>query len=262
MKYGERRVLVGEDIVGILTLPINNLRSPAVLFLHGFASHKDEVGNMFARLADALATKEIGSLRIDFRGWGESGGAMEDTTISRQLADAQIASQYLTSLEGVDPTRVGILGFSLGAAIALLTVAQYPERFKSMTLWAPARQLREEFLRSLGKDNFVYAKRHGQVTINLGWRTVTLKRAFFDSLEAFHPQQAIDQFQGALLAVAGSLDPAAKNAKKYVEAAPTAQKRLVIIDGANHTFNVLSEDQSLATKVIEETSSWISRTLA
>ena len=262
MKYGERRVLVGEDIAGTLTLPINDLRNPAVLLLHGFASHKDEVGNMFAGLADALATKGIGSLRIDFRGWGESGGAMEDTTISRQLADALTASQYLISLKDVDPTRIGILGFSLGAAIAVLAAAQYPERFKSMTLWAPARQLRDEFLRSLGKDNFAYAKKHGQVIIDLGWRTVALKKAFFYSLEVFHPQQAIDQFQGALLAVAGSLDPTAKNAEKYVEAAPTAQKRLVIIDGANHTFNVLSEDQSLATKVIEETSSWISVTLA
>jgi len=47
---------------------------PAVLLLHGFASSKDEVGNMYAREAKALAEKGIASLRIDFAGFGKKRG--------------------------------------------------------------------------------------------------------------------------------------------------------------------------------------------
>ncbi|WP_420627905.1 alpha/beta hydrolase family protein [Candidatus Leptofilum sp.] len=265
MEYLEKQVFVGKDkeIVGIVTMPVNEATNPAILLLHGFASHKDEVGNMFADLAIELAKQGIGSLRIDFRGWGESGGDMADTTVHRLLEDAQAASHYLLSRQEVDPSRVGILGFSLGAAVALLAAAEQPTRFKTMALWSPARRLRAQFLESLGEDNFAYAQKHGQVTIDLGWRSVTLKNSFFDSLAAFSPGQAIKQFQNPLLAIAGRLDsPASENARNYVEGAATAQKRLILIDDANHTFNVLSGDRTIATRVIEETGRWMLETLA
>ncbi|WP_420642826.1 alpha/beta hydrolase family protein [Candidatus Leptofilum sp.] len=265
MKTKENQVLIGKEnnIAGIVMLPMKEAPNPAVLLLHGFASHKDEVGNMFADLAIELAKQGVGSLRIDFRGWGESGGDMADTTVSRLLEAAQVASRYLLSHQEVDPTRLGIIGFSLGAAVALLAAAENPARFKTMALWSPARRLREQFLESLGEDNFATAKKHGQVTIDLGWHSVTLKNDFFDSLEAFNPGHAIKKFPGALLAIAGSSDsPAAENARNYVAAAATSQKRLVIIDGANHTFNVLSGDCTVATGVIAETSRWMLETLA
>ncbi len=64
---------VDHDIVGTLALPAEaDGPVPAVLMLHGYGSSADEVGDMYGRLADALAAQGVGSLRIDFAGMGAS----------------------------------------------------------------------------------------------------------------------------------------------------------------------------------------------
>jgi len=47
-------------------------RSSSCCCCMAFASSKDEVGNMYAREAKALAEKGIASLRIDFAGFGKA----------------------------------------------------------------------------------------------------------------------------------------------------------------------------------------------
>ena len=69
----ESSVTIAGHVPGTLSLPDNaGGKVPAVLLLHGFASQKDEVGNMYKRLAAKLAAQGIASLRIDFQGSGES----------------------------------------------------------------------------------------------------------------------------------------------------------------------------------------------
>jgi dipeptidyl aminopeptidase/acylaminoacyl peptidase len=86
------------QIPGILTLPKAGgaARSyPAVLMLHGFASHKDEVGDMYLREARELAERGIASLRIDFAGTGDSQQPYTDNTWTGMVADAVIAYDWL-----------------------------------------------------------------------------------------------------------------------------------------------------------------------
>ena len=74
-------------ISATLNMPDSTEPVPAVLLLHGFGSSKDEVGGMYARVATALAQKGIASLRIDFAGFGKSGGAHQHRTVSRGDTD-------------------------------------------------------------------------------------------------------------------------------------------------------------------------------
>ncbi len=101
-----------------LNMPEHSAPVPAVLMLHGFASSKDEVGGMYKRAADALAEKGIASLRIDFAGFGKSDGDTGSTTVSAQLEQARQALTALKATDGVDPARLGVLGFSLGGGVA------------------------------------------------------------------------------------------------------------------------------------------------
>lgn len=64
--FQETQVTLKGGIQGILVEPQEKAQVPVVLMLHGFGSHKDEVGDMYKRLAEALGKHDIASLRIDF----------------------------------------------------------------------------------------------------------------------------------------------------------------------------------------------------
>ena len=84
-------VTLDNGVAGTLQRPLGvdvTQKAPVVLMLHGFGSSKDEVGNMYARLADALAQRGVGSLRIDFRGFGKSDGDTGSTTVGGQACPA------------------------------------------------------------------------------------------------------------------------------------------------------------------------------
>ena len=119
-------VTLENGVVGTLNRPAGVAKAPVVLMLHGFGSQKDEVGNMYARLADALAERGVGSLRIDFRGFGKSDGDTGSTTVGAQVEDAEAAYQYLTGLDWVDPARIGVIGFSLGGGISTIAAGTHP----------------------------------------------------------------------------------------------------------------------------------------
>ena len=116
----ETSVTLEGGIAGTLNLPDGKSNAPAVVLLHGFGSSKDEVGGMYARVAKALADKGVASLRIDFRGFGKSDGDAGATSVDLQLEDAKLAVAFLAKTQGVDKSRIGTLGFSLGGAVAML----------------------------------------------------------------------------------------------------------------------------------------------
>lgn len=133
----ESVVLTVEDkqIFGILHRPLHATKVPAVLMCHGFAGTKVGRYRLYVRLSEALAAAGIASLRIDFRGCGDSEGQFIDTTFNGQVADALAALHYLVDEAGVDSERIGILGRSLGGPVAIVT-ARHFSKVKSVVLWA------------------------------------------------------------------------------------------------------------------------------
>ncbi|MCO5242959.1 MAG: hypothetical protein M9927_03840 [Anaerolineae bacterium] len=47
------------------------------------------------------------------RVFGKSDGDTGSTTVTSQVADAEVAYQYLVGLDWVNPERIGVIGFSL-----------------------------------------------------------------------------------------------------------------------------------------------------
>jgi uncharacterized protein len=257
--YKTARIITENGLVGILDMPAAQ-SCPAVLMLHGFASHKDEVGDIFKRTAACLALKGVGSLRFDFSGWGESAGRMEDTTLQSLLGDAHQMLNILMTQKGVEIDRLGVLGFSLGSGVAMLLAGENPQVFTSMVLLSPVARLKQDFLQSLGADAFQRAANGLTVDIDLGWRQMRLSPTFFKGLDDNMVLGAAQAFRGRVMMVAGRDDRSVENTIILKEEAGLDHMKTVLLDGADHNFNVLG-DKDASGEVIRQVTDWFSQTL-
>lgn len=205
----------GQTIRGTLTMPDAEDRIPIVIILHGFHGQRHEmpvVGTdeaLFQRTARVLAEQGYASLRIDFRGSGESDGEWIDTTCSGQISDALAAVDYVSGLERLDPNRIGILGISHGGLVGASTAGR-DRRIASVVLWAPLANPPATFANLFGADT-VTAGLTGAVddlfTTSLPWGSViTLKGSFFRDLYTVDPVAEITAYEGPLLVVVGKND--------------------------------------------------------
>ena len=95
--------------------------SPAVAVCHPHPLYGGDMhNNVVVTLCRAAAARGITALRFNFRGVGCSQGSFADGVGER--ADATAALAHLRQLPEVDDDRVGIVGYSFGAAVALLAV--------------------------------------------------------------------------------------------------------------------------------------------
>jgi pimeloyl-ACP methyl ester carboxylesterase len=258
---GETSLTLDGGISATLYIPDQSGPVPAVLMLHGFASSKDEVGNMYAHAAKALAEKGIASLRIDFAGFGKSAGDPGNITVDGELDNAKAALDALRKTDGIDPKRIGVLGFSLGGGIATLLAADDSSNIKSLVTWSSVGDFQNDFVNALGQKAFDRAKEDGIVGLDLGWRTIALKQAFFDSLAKYKIDDAIASYSGAYLTIAGSKDFSAGYTDRFVGLSKSQTKDAFIVQDADHIYNVLDKDQTNANAVIKKTAEWFASTL-
>ncbi len=94
---------------------------PAFIILHGFGSSKN-AGNVRAP-AKFLQNLGFATLTFDMRGCGESEGERGRLICLEQVEDTRNALSFLQSCSGVDANRIGLMGSSFGAAVALYTSA-------------------------------------------------------------------------------------------------------------------------------------------
>lgn len=93
-------------------------REPAIVLLHGWLD-KGATDTGQEWIAQLLAEHGYAVLMPLMRGWG---GGQNDCGLS-QPADTVRMIEWLASQPGVDPDRIGIVGFSFGGQVALLTGA-------------------------------------------------------------------------------------------------------------------------------------------
>ncbi len=205
----------GQIVVGTLALPHGVARPPAVLLLHGFPGSRDELEipaakeGIFRRAARIWAGRGIASLRIDFRGNGDSEGAFADMTLQGQVKDALAALDFLAASPDVDGSRLALVGWSMGGAVGAAVAGRSRHRLSSVSLWAPGTNMPASMAFLLGPDTVREGLASGDtpVTAKLPWGAeVVLKQAFFDSLYAIDPVAEIARYKGPLLVAVGSRD--------------------------------------------------------
>jgi len=112
--------------------------APAVILVHMLhKTRRDWDG-----LASQLASEGIGTLALDLRGHGDSGGGpVGERDYPSLVRDVTAARRYLASRSDVLQSRVGIAGASIGANLAALEAAGDPT-VASLALLSPSLDYR------------------------------------------------------------------------------------------------------------------------
>lgn len=236
-------------------------RYPAVLLLHGTASMKDEVGDMYKRLAQKLGERGYASLRIDFAGSGDSTLPQTAFTYDEEVSDAKTALTWLTQNPNVRADALGLVGFSQGGRVAA-TVAGTDARVKALATWSTWVEDGSTAYLLFGPEAYREAQAKGEVLVDLGFRTWTYSLAFFESIRNSHPLQDIANYRGPLLGVDGSDDYLWPQTKEELFAAGSYDETLHVVAGADHIYHVLDADQTQAEEAMDTTAEWFAQKLA
>ena len=198
-------------------------RGPLVVIGHGVTGHKDRP--FLVALAEGLAAAGIAALRISFSGNAGSEGRFADSNISKEVEDL---GAVLDALSG--RAALAYAGHSMGGAVGALRASRDPRIRVLVSLAAIAHT------RAFADRTF------GHLTPGVGLMLdkpgCVLAQAYLDDL------RAIDSVLGPAaevtapwLFVHGTRDelvPIQDTHDAY--ACVRAPKQLVVLDGADHTF--------------------------
>lgn len=245
----------GRWLRGMIHRPAARIRrpgAPAVIFFHGFTGDRMESHWLFVKCARALALAGIASLRFDFSGSGESEGEFHQVTLQGEIADALAAVQYFQRQTGIDRSRLGLIGLSMGGAIA--AVVAHPAAAKAVVLWAALahpKQLRDLAEKTTtiipGGKGFREYKAH------------TVSPTFLKNIEKIDPLKSIARFKQPTLIIHPENDEylPISHPRDFFNAAGSETKEEVIVPGADHTFTSLAWERD----VIGRTVGWFRRYL-
>jgi len=139
-KFEERHSVIlenqGQKMFGVLHRPLIQGKVPAVLICHGLDGTKVSRYRLYVMVAEQLAQKGIATLRLDSRGSGDSEGHFSEISIAGRVEDALIAMQFLEKDSQIDASRLGMIGRSLGGAVAV-KASRINGRAKSIALLSP-----------------------------------------------------------------------------------------------------------------------------
>jgi pimeloyl-ACP methyl ester carboxylesterase len=244
----------GMTLVCSLIVPYTPKKPPIVITLNGFGGVRDSDPvpgtdeGLLKRNARILAEQGFASLRIDFRGSGDSDGDYSMTTFTTQISDALAAVQYVsTHLKHlVNTKRIGMLGFSQGGLVGSVTASK-DKRVDSLVLWSPVSHppiCYEGLLTKQGIKDGLALENGGSITLPVSvegelFFDITLGKGFFEDLFNIDPIADIRKYKKPLMVIAGSNDviiwPQPAMGQLYLKY-HDGNEKLVLLD-ADHAFD-------------------------
>ncbi len=243
----------GQKIFAMLHKPSSEGPFPALVICHGLSSSKIGSYRRYVTLAEALASIGVATLRLDFRGSGDSEGWATQMVLQDNVSDTLLAMRYLEQ----DPqiSSISLLGASLGAMIAVQAASHY-KNIASLALWAPVADASpwfaqwEVFLEG-GSQNF-------PVLYEGEWRSEAFFREFF-TLNTKKALKSLSQIP--LLVISAARDEVLctyhPNAYKEWREDATAESQFISLEKSNHQFGDYDDRQLL----LQNTLSWFNHTL-
>ena len=241
-----------EMLSGVLRIPDEQGVFPAVIICHTFHDNKDN--ELIFSLWDDLSRAGFVCLRFDFSGRGESQGDFKDLTISQEINDLKAAFNFLDRHEQVDSDRIGILGHSMGGIDAILFAAKHKKTASIAAL--STRSDTKEFIDSYFDDyQQKLWKQRGYVQMH---NKSEISADFLRDAEKHSITEEIKKIECPILMVHGTDETRVpfEDARELFNHAKE-QKKLELIEGADHHFTAGAHRQELLDAVI----GWFNRTL-
>jgi len=257
MRYPVSFYNEGQKIIGVVHRPDGPpaARYPAVVICHGFTGQKVEPHRIFVKTAEKLAAQGYLALRFDFRGSGDSEGEFHEMTVEGEISDAIKAVDYLVAAEPVDPERIGVVGLSMGGAVAACLTGR-DRRIKATVLWAAVADFEmmgtgARFSNSPWVAEFDAWDYGGNL----------VGRRHVESAVQVRPSEEIKQARGPVLILHGDNDQVVSLDHAHLYRGSLAQAgvphELTIVPGGDHTFNSYPWER----QVIEATAAWFAKHL-
>ncbi len=134
--------------IGATYVDTGQAKSKGLILLHMMQRQRQD----YAAFAEAARQKGYCSLAIDLRGHGQSLTGPNGVKLNldrfgsddfaAMLNDVDAAYRYLVEQKNVDPQRVGIVGASIGANLAVNYAWRHQKRIKAVALLSPGLNYR------------------------------------------------------------------------------------------------------------------------
>lgn len=274
LSFGSKRA----QLIGALDLPECDARgvgggpSLGLVLLHGWAGYRIGAHQMFVKLARSAAGRGTPCLRFDFRGRGDSEGAVAATCLSTMIEDAVAAAKVLRAEAGVE--QVVFVGDCSGSEVAI-GAGTLTEGCRALVLWSAPIVGASREASDRAKRQHILRQYAGKLL-----RRETWSKLFSGRLQGGMIRKAITgggkgageegsaadrkidwlgrfaQVPGDMLFIYGDKDPTTADSVAHYQRLTGERGRpwhLHLVAGANHAFYSCEWER----EVIEQTLAWV-----
>ena len=215
------------------------------IICHGFFSFKESTSAK--TIARKLNDNNIAAISFDFPAHGESPVDASQLTIENCIYDIKTIEDYIK--DNFKDTKMSIFGSSFGGYIILNKIIKDGSNFENIVLRAPAIDMKNIIINSLGKEEFEKFKKAGFIEAGFD-RQVNIPYSFYldlcnnDVLKQYNKKEKILIFHGvdddtALI----------KDTYEFIKKDPQ-NIRLIAMDGVNHKMDI-AELEFIADEMIK-----------
>lgn len=216
----------------------------AVIIAHGFFTSKESV--LLKKLKDAL-TDTYDVIMFDFRGHGKSSGLFSWT--AKEPEDLETVLQYAKTRY----TTIGLIGFSLGAAISinLLSKTDAVDSFVAVSAPSDFEKIEYHFWKLDLEEDILYNLGEGGKGKGIRPGPFWLKKQ--------KPIDLVGKITIPILYIHGDRDwVVSDNHSKKLYAKTTAKKKIAIIKNGTHAEYLLRKNER---EVVGSIQDWFKQTL-
>lgn len=225
-----------------------------VLMAHGLLGSRDEYLDTHKRIAVALSSHGVGSLRVDFRGHGASSGNLEEFSIRSQASDLSASIRWIR--ETYPEKKVTLLATSFGAPAAILAAISHSDVVDSVVLIAPVLDFRRTFVEpftawgqtKFGAKRIVEAISGGSLEIEDGY---ALSREVLTEIISVSIPDILQVSGVELTVFHGREDDMVPFEISYDVAQRISTVELIPLDGTEHGLTVVGDDNFTDARSLE-----------